>query len=211
MKYSKETWSSKEDKPERKRPLPFIVILIALGVTMAAIAMLSGHIGWNIHAGLYGVSVLAIIVWYPIAKRMTINDTKAAIVVDIDNGTIWPIIVGREMWKAMEKVGKPLQAFETPSGTGIELLKRFDPDSMELEYPYPDELTDIHIAMISGKYKAIIEELRKLRIEVHELRDNKDLQVAREGLKRGRMYAMQLNDIFSDIMDPEGPEKGGSS
>jgi|GEM_PF-3662282 len=199
------------ETPAKSKAKPFWVYFVPIIFILIGVAIIDWQdwVSWiEIHWIYYLITIVFIPIWYKIGSKMTTMNSKAAIVVNIEDGTIWPIVVGRNMWKNMKKIGKPLQAWSTPDGESVELIRRFDEDKMEIEYPFSAEFSDLKLAAISGQYNKLIMELKKQYETNHELKDQQDLQVVKNSIRKGQKYAKQLNEIFEDIIDPsdEGTE-----
>jgi hypothetical protein len=147
--------------------------------------------------------VVGCIVWSYWGRKMETRDAKLALVVDIEGGTVAPLIIGRKRWATAVKVGRPYLAFRTPSGLSVEVIKEYKAELNQVIYPTTGTFSDVYIASIPSRYGELIDEL--VRLSKENMHSKTEVEL--EALKKTRAHNAILSEMMNDLLVPK---KGGN-
>lgn len=142
--------------------------------------------------------IVGVFAWNYWGRRMAFSDPKLALVVNVEEGTVAPLFIGRKRWSDATKTGRPGLAFRTPGGLSVEILKSYDVSANVAEYPDDIGFSDLMIAAVPKRYGELIDEYAKLQKELMQSRSEASV----EAVKIARKHISNFSALMDEIMSP---------
>lgn len=147
--------------------------------------------------------IVGCIVWSYWGRRIEARDGKLALIVDVEGGTVAPLIIGRSRWSKAAKQGRPYLTFRTPAGLSVEVVQSYDPNTNTVIYPPAGDYSDVFIASIPDRYGDLINELTKLKKE--NMADKTEIDL--KSVEMARAHNVKLSSMIDDLLIPKETEK----